>query len=101
MSDWDQRLLCPDDACIGVIGTDGTCKVCGRVAPNWGDERKRGLIETNDEDEASAGDQGPPAYAPAPEAPQGWDDRTLCPDDACIGLIGDGGTCKVCGRSAA
>ncbi len=32
MSEWDQRQLCPDDACIGVIGDDGTCKVCGRSA---------------------------------------------------------------------
>ena len=24
---------------------DGTCKVCGRAAPNWGDERNRGLLD--------------------------------------------------------
>ncbi len=33
---WDQRMLCPDGGCIGVIGLDGTCKVCGRVIPDWG-----------------------------------------------------------------
>jgi hypothetical protein len=33
-----------------VIGPDGTCKVCGRAAQNWGDERKRGLIDPPDED---------------------------------------------------
>lgn len=54
IGEWDERQLCPDGACIGVIGPDGTCKTCGRAAPNWGDERKRGLIEPedqNDEDE--------------------------------------------------
>lgn len=30
--DWDQRQLCPDDACIGLIGPDGKCKVCKRSA---------------------------------------------------------------------
>src|SRR5690348_15059099 len=50
VGEWDQRQLCPDGACVGVIGPDGTCKVCGRAAPNWGDERKRGLIDPPDED---------------------------------------------------
>jgi hypothetical protein len=51
VGEWDQRQLCPDGACVGVIGPDGTCKACGRAAPNWGDERKRGLIDPPDEDD--------------------------------------------------
>ena len=31
MTEWDQRQLCPDGSCVGVIGDDGTCKVCGRL----------------------------------------------------------------------
>jgi hypothetical protein len=27
--DLERRILCPDGACIGVIGPDGTCKECG------------------------------------------------------------------------
>jgi hypothetical protein len=116
MSEWDHRQLCSDGACVGVIGSDGTCKVCGRAAPNWGDERKRGLIDQPDEDEddededgdyevedegeRAPEDQGPLSMSD-PEASQAWDDRKLCPDDACIGVIGDDGTCKVCKRSAA
>jgi len=117
MSEWDQRQLCPDGACVGVIGADGTCKVCGRAAPNWGDERNRGLI---DEDEQAGGSARPPESVTKSDtstlyfdvdkkADEGddakpdaaWDQRTLCPDDACIGVIGADGTCKVCGRSAA
>ena len=29
--DWENRILCGDEACIGVVGTDGRCKECGRV----------------------------------------------------------------------
>jgi hypothetical protein len=51
VGEWDQRQLCPDGSCVGVIGPDGTCKVCGRAAPNWGDERKRGLIDPPEDDD--------------------------------------------------
>jgi hypothetical protein len=27
--DWDSRVLCRDESCIGVIGPDGRCKECG------------------------------------------------------------------------
>jgi hypothetical protein len=51
VGEWDQRLLCPDGGCVGVIGPEGTCKVCGRAAQNWGDERKRGLLDPPNEGE--------------------------------------------------
>ena len=28
--DFSARLLCSDGTCIGVIGENGTCKVCGK-----------------------------------------------------------------------
>ena len=27
--DWENRTLCSDESCIGVIGSDGRCKECG------------------------------------------------------------------------
>jgi hypothetical protein len=121
MAEWDQRMLCPDGGCVGVIGTDGTCKVCGRAAPGWGDERNRGLAaeppdddddddDDDDElaDEASneaqvSGGARPEARGPAEGDRVGddWDQRALCPDGGCVGVIGDDGKCTVCGRSAA
>ena len=29
-SDWENRVLCSDESCIGVIGPDGRCKECGK-----------------------------------------------------------------------
>src|SRR5687767_8575889 len=111
VGEWDQRQLCPDGGCVGVIGPDGTCRVCGRAAPNWGDERKRGLIDPPDEDDQDdeaddddelaanggrdgdqydegAGDDGEDdADRPVAAAPGEWGSRRLCPDGACIGVI--------------
>lgn len=109
MSDWDHRQLCPDGACVGVIGSDGTCKVCGRAAPNWGDERKRGMLDEpddddeyedkdEDEDEDELDDE---SSTSASDGDPDWEERKLCPDDACIGVVGPDGTCSVCKRSAA
>jgi hypothetical protein len=107
MTEWDQRQLCPDGGCVGVIGPDGRCKVCGHVAPNRGDERNRGLAPADegdadeDDDLDDGDDQLEGGAAAAPGDGGDWDERKLCPDDACIGVIGDNGVCKVCGRSAA
>lgn len=109
-ADWEYREVCPDGACIGVIGDDGLCKVCGRAAPNWGNERARGLVddqtdaEPDDELEPEAdandvdGDDDAPDDEPG-DAERGddWDQRELCDNGACVGVIGDDGTCSVCG----
>lgn len=78
------RELCPDDACIGLIGPDGRCKECGTVSPNVvSDRRNQGLKPQEQDDDETWSD----------------DERELCPDDACVGLIGEDGRCKECGRS--
>jgi len=107
ISEWDQRQLCPDGGCIGVIGPDGTCKVCGRVAPDWGDERRRGLVAPEDADaegEAEAGGGDEDEISPSAPALLGevaeWHRRQLCSDGGCVGIIGPDGTCKVCGKPA-
>ena len=35
-SDWDNRELCSDGSCIGVIGKDGKCNECGKAAGSGG-----------------------------------------------------------------
>jgi hypothetical protein len=91
-----QRRLCPDGACVGVIRADGRCSECGRT-----------------EAEAAAGE--PPAdlgarldFEAAPDGQAaggtgadavGFDPtRRLCDDGACVGVVGDDGVCRACGR---
>ena len=70
-----KRRLCPDGSCIGVIGPDGRCSVCGRT----GDGRPRVL---------AAGGAG---FDPQ---------RRLCDDGSCVGVVGADGRCGVCGKEA-
>jgi len=117
-ADWNQRVLCPDGACTGLIGPDGTCKVCGHVMPNWGDERMRGLQPDPDDDvdadeepsdddiddeadeDESDGDEDVDEVAADADAGE-WTERKLCDDGACVGVIGSNGTCTVCGKRSA
>jgi hypothetical protein len=118
-ADWDQRRLCPDGGCVGVLGDDGVCNGCGKpggpaisAASEEEDEREYEDDgedadgdddedgEDADGDEEEDGDDEPDDAEPG-TARVGWSDRSLCPDGGCIGVIGDNGKCKVCGRSAA
>ena len=86
---WEERRLCDDGGCTGLIGNDGLCRTCGRASQFWGDERRRGMKD--DDDEAPAPADGGPGAADD-------DDRDLCPDGGCTGLLDDTGRCKVCGK---
>jgi hypothetical protein len=125
VDEWDYREVCPDGSCVGVIGAGGTCKVCGRVSPTWDNERERGMVvdgadpdldpagdpdddeleddDGDDEGDDEGDDDGDDAAvaASAPGDEHEWSQRTLCPDGACVGVIGAGGVCTVCGKSAA
>ncbi len=126
MTDWDQRQLCPDGTCTGLIGSDGQCKVCGHAAPNWGDERTRGLATDDDDkpddadDDEDDGDgelDGDEQAADGAsddeddddedkddiddDAAYEWSRRKLCPDEACVGVLGPNNKCKVCGKGPA
>jgi len=49
MSNWEQRRLCPDGACLGVIDSRGRCTACGSVAEGGGNAES--------ENEAGAADE--------------------------------------------
>ncbi len=105
IDEWDQREVCPDGACIGVIGPDGLCKVCGRAAQNWGDERKRGMVATEvDDEEYDDEDDDELEDDDAADEDVGddveWSKRRLCSNGACVGVIGEGGKCTVCGAAS-
>ena len=103
---WEKRTLCSDPACIGVIGSDGRCKECGK--PYEGDAfDDRPLEDLASETEADVEDEGEFIEADEEEgaseeeefiADEEWEKRTLCSDPACIGVIGSDGRCKECGK---
>ena len=93
--DLDERRLCSDGSCTGVIGADGRCRECGRAAgdPEAGaGAEAEALPEPDDE----VGDEQEDEAEPEGASPEDQE-RELCPDGNCVGLIGAGGACKVCG----
>ncbi len=119
-SSFDDRELCPDGDCIGIIGAHGRCNECGasRRGKNAGDvdedeadEMEEGEAEmdegegwdVDDDDDDNDGenwDKEDGERGAIPRASQGFDDRQLCPDGSCIGLIGNRGCCSTCGATA-
>jgi hypothetical protein len=92
--DWEERRLCSDGNCIGVIGPDGRCKECGRP-----DGPGSGVAEPAVPPPLAA---EPAEKAPAAEAcgrsDNDWEGRCLCSDGNCIGVIGPDGRCRECGQ---
>src|SRR5262245_57742037 len=88
-----RRRLCPDGACIGLIGADGRCNECGRTADGSREAADVAPAARDDEPEA------PRAAAPAQDG--GFDPkRRLCDDGTCTGVVGPDGVCRECGRKA-
>jgi len=109
-----RRRLCPDGACVGLIGENGRCKVCGLPAGGVPPTDSADaapfasvpLAAAGEDVAADAevevdGDSGV-EVAPGSAAAGGFDpNRRLCDDGACVGVVGPGGVCNVCGRPAA
>jgi len=96
--DWENRILCSDESCIGVIGPDGRCKECGKPykesqAPDK--EPQTAEVQTAPI-ESGAGDEIDRGKPPAKG--DDWENRILCSDESCIGVIGADGRCKECGK---
>ena len=80
----EERQLCSDGGCLGIV-VDGKCNVCGlgsvtEMVDEGGDEM---VAEGGHVDDAFDGEE-----------------RRLCPDGACTGLVGADSKCKVCGRTS-
>ncbi len=104
-AEWEQRTLCSDENCIGVIGADGRCKECGK---HYEGELKEAVspAETENQTDAFPSDiVDSPAEDSADEdtaddlaTDTEWESRKLCSDENCIGVIGADGRCKECGK---
>ena len=89
--DWENRILCKDENCIGVIGPDGRCKECGKPY-----EEPQTPEKQTDQAQSAADDDSNRGEKPAKQ--DEWENRTLCSDESCIGVIGPDGRCKECGK---
>ncbi|MFO7666727.1 MAG: hypothetical protein R6V76_08920 [Desulfobacterales bacterium] len=87
--EWENRTLCPDGNCIGIIGPDGRCKECGIQSspPESGLQTMAKITDVTLSD-----------IEPDTEFDPLWENRKLCPDGNCIGIIGPDGRCKECGK---
>lgn len=101
-----QRRLCPDGSCVGVIGADGRCRMCGAVdpegppGPGLSADAFQGGCATDDEELAA---EALTTDVPADDQAGGvgFDpQRGLCPDGTCVGVLGADRRCKVCGLAA-
>ena len=90
--DWEKRILCSDESCIGTIGPDGKCKECGKAF----DGELPSEFKSKKVEKGTSVDK---KHAPVQEAKgDDWDKRVLCSDESCIGVIGADGKCKECGK---
>jgi hypothetical protein len=109
--EWENRVLCSDESCIGTIGPDGRCRECGRpyegVLPDRTESGPSHEAPANGDREAAASGESHASTSEddnmieddsAPESDDEWERRTLCPDESCIGVIGPDGRCKECGK---
>jgi hypothetical protein len=91
--DWENRILCSDESCIGTIGPNGKCRECEK--PYEG--------ELPEKSSASSGhtivaEEEEPVSSETNTASDDWEKRVLCSDESCIGIIGSDGKCKECGN---
>jgi hypothetical protein len=117
---WDDRILCENGACIGVVGADAKCSTCGQKASpstvaamlgrEGGDLSSDCEVEDdNHEEDASDGAEHEPENDDDDDDsdddddddddddPKEWEHRQLCDDGACIGVIVDG-RCNRCSQ---
>jgi hypothetical protein len=106
--EWEHRVLCSDGNCIGVIGPDGRCKDCGKKyegtlpEDHFSDKEEPSAedisIENEDPSPADLDVAAEPNENDVSITDDDWQDRVLCSDGNCIGIIGPDGRCKECGK---
>ncbi len=116
--EWENRILCTDESCVGTIGRDGRCRHCGLAyegaLPNPSDspspprtdddmdmDQEAGPENTSpstsdDYDDIIADEPGDSEILEVDD--DAWEDRVLCSDESCIGVIGPNDRCKECGK---
>jgi len=85
--DWENRILCGDESCTGIIDSDGRCTECGKT-----------FEESKAEAEANTKGKSREDHTDHESEQIDLENRVLCGDGKCIGIIGPDGRCTVCGK---
>ena len=97
--DWENRVLCGDESCIGLVGPGGRCRECGLAfgasvpTADTTEDVGHDPAAEDDEPDISTGE----VEVADDQDDTGWENRILCSDGSCIGVIGPDGRCKECG----
>jgi hypothetical protein len=91
--DWEKRILCSDESCIGTIGPNGKCRECGKSYEGELPEKSSANCG-----QAVAAEEQKQVSSTDTDSGDDWDKRILCSDESCIGTIGPDGKCKECGK---
>jgi hypothetical protein len=91
--DWEKRILCSDESCIGTIGPDGKCRECGKPY-----EGKLPEADGKSSEQTATAEEQKPVSSTDTDSGDDWEKRVLCSDESCIGTIGDDGRCRECGK---
>jgi hypothetical protein len=110
--EWENRTLCSDETCIGTIGLNGKCRVCGKPLGQVNEEDAPSgevpLREDTKEDVSQSEVHTKDDITEKIEVEEAegidssdvdWENRVLCSDENCIGVIGPDGKCKECGKT--
>ena len=108
-SEWDNRVLCSDGNCVGTIGPDGKCRVCGLAYEGELNSKPEEMDKDTSDVEPIRWTQPDENEEKTPTAVDSdtqethefddeWDSRVLCSDGTCIGTIGPDGKCRECGK---
>ncbi|MCK4817901.1 J domain-containing protein [bacterium] len=85
--DWEHRILCGDESCTGIIDSDGRCTECGKA-----------FEESKAEAKANTKRKSREEHTDYESEHIDLENRVLCVDGKCIGIIGPDGRCTVCGK---
>lgn len=108
--EWEHRVLCSDESCIGTIGADGCCRECGRayeglLPDDFHDAQATpespSIIEAQADtlDKSDSDDATTEAVDEDADPDDAWARRILCIDENCIGVVDElTGCCKECGK---
>jgi hypothetical protein len=92
MQEFGERIPCPDESCLGTLGENGLCRLCG-MGPVVSREQEPASRASQDEPESSKEAE----LKEDEEAKEEEEQRVCCSDESCVGTVDERGYCRICG----